>query len=138
MKSFDLEKLQSFTLSGEKISKEIFEALFNSSSPYHYHTQGSSSGFYSYNYNAFNHEPLSPDTSIVESSFYHQQTTTKLDEGSSLNVRNYELFKGAFETAVNCGKSIVNTEAIGSEYPFYENRFYQQTQHQQQNFNYNY
>lgn len=137
MKTFDLEKLQSFTLSGEKISKEIFDALFNSDTPpYHYHSQNSSSGFYSYNYNAFNHQPSSPDTSIVESSFYHQQATTKLDEGSSLNVRNYELFKGAFETAVICGKSEVNTETIGSEYPFYENRFYQQTQHQQQNYNY--
>lgn len=154
MKAFDLEKLQSFTLSGEKINKEIFDALFINPSPYHhYHTQNGSSGYYTYNYNAFNHQPSSsPESTAAVGSppFYsppppshHQHhhhelpLQTKLDieanhvhnnnnNNSSFNVRNYEIFKGAFETAANnCGKTAINPEVISSEYPFYENRFYQ-------------
>jgi hypothetical protein len=133
MKSFDLEKLQSLTLSGEKITKEMFEALFINPSPYHhYHTPSSVSGFYSFNFNP------QPVESAIEGSAFHYQQQHQQQQSSeedsivntSFNVRNYEIFKGAFETAVNCGKSM----EIGSEYPFYENRFYQQTA--QQNYNY--
>lgn len=143
MKSFDLEKLQSLTLSGEKITKEMFEALFINPSPYHHyhthhhHTPSSVSGFYSFN---FNHQPTTEtpiDGSIFHQQQLPQQEPSRIEEdavvSSSFNVRNYEIFKGAFETAVNCGKSLVNAE-IGSEFPFYENRFYQHTS--QQTYNY--
>lgn len=138
MKTFDLEKLQSLTLSGEKITKEMFDALFINPSAYNYHHHGQTnvSGFYSYN---FNHHPASTALaeSATSSSFYSscsQQLRGEDDSNSSnFNLRNYEIFKGAFETAVNCGKSTNAEVSFGGEYPFYENRFYQA---QQQNFNY--
>lgn len=147
MKSFDLEKLQSLTLSGEKITKEIFEALFINPSPYsyHHHSQTNVSGFYSSYFNGFSHHhhhhhQTASITSAVETTppFYsscNQQTRVEDDSDSSsnFNLRNYEIFKGAFETAVNCGKSTNAEVSIGSEYPFYENRFYQTPQ---QNYNY--
>lgn len=145
MKTFDLEKLQSLTLSGEKITKEIFEALFINPSPYtfnHHHSQTNVSGLYSYNFNALSHHPASTTTAPIEStapssSFYSassQQLRGEDDSNSSnFNLRNYEIFKGAFETAVNCGKSTNAEVTIGSEYPFYENRFYHA---QQQTYNY--
>lgn len=140
MKSFDLEKLQSLTLSGEKITKEIFEALFINPSPYsyHHHSQTNVSGFYSSYFNGFSHHQSSSVAPVETPSFYsscNQQTRVEDDSDSSsnFNFRNYEIFKGAFETAVNCGKPINAEVSIGSEYPFYENRFYQTPQ---QNYNY--
>lgn len=144
MKSFDLEKLQSLTLSGEKITKEIFEALFINPSPYsyHHHSQTTVSGFYTNYFNGFtsqyHHQASAPVETTPSSSFYSscsQQTRVDDDSDSSSNFnhRNYEIFKGAFETAVNCGKGANAEVTIGSEYPFYENRFYQTPQ---QNYNY--
>jgi hypothetical protein len=145
MKSFDLEKLQSLTLSGEKITKDIFEALFINPSPYGYHhSQTTVSGFYTSYFNGFtphhHHHQVSaaPAETTPSSSFYSscsQMTRVEDDSDSSgnFNLRNYEIFKGAFETAVNCGKSANAEVTIGSEYPFYENRFYQTPQ---QNYNY--
>lgn len=108
MKSFDLEKLQSLTLSGEKITKEIFEALFVHDSPYYIHNQPA--GMYQYNYMTPNHfeDPEIPAT-------YHS--------GENINMRNYEIFRGAFESAATCSKSAI-TE-LPNDYPYCENRPYQ-------------
>lgn len=114
LKTFDIEKLQSLTLSGEKLSKEVFEALFINPSPYyHSHTHSqNSSGYCNSEYNTHYEQ----SDSIV----MYQHHPAKTD---SINIRNYEIFKGAFDTAVNTGKSI-STE-LPNEYPYYENRFYQ-------------
>jgi hypothetical protein len=109
MKSFDLEKLQSLTLSGEKITKEIFEALFINDSPYYFTNQ--STGGYQYNYMTQN--PYE-DPGV---------TATYQRSGENINMRNYEIFRGAFESAASCSKSAI-TE-LPNDYQYCENRFYQ-------------
>ncbi|XP_070492040.1 basic helix-loop-helix neural transcription factor TAP [Chironomus tepperi] len=116
LKTFDIEKLQSLTLSGEKVTKELFEALFINPSPY---CSQDTSGYYaSYNYtNGFN----SSNFENVNSTGFYQQS--KVIDNNNINVKNYELFKGAFETAVHSGRTY-NTE-LTSDYPCYDNRYYQ-------------
>lgn len=106
MKSFDLEKLQSLTLSGEKITKEIFDALFINNSPY-YFSSPSSGAYYS-----------------APSTFEDPGIPSYQHRGEeNLNMRNYEIFRGAFESAASCSK-IAATE-IPNDYQYSENRFYQ-------------
>jgi predicted Zn-dependent protease len=128
LKSFDIEKLQSLTLSGEKINKEIFDALFINPSPYYQHQTTS---FFNNNNNNNNisgyssqSEYTDPSAAVILQQQYHshhhhhhQQQSKVID---NINVRNYEIFKGAFDSAVASGKS---TET--SEYSLYDNRFYQ-------------
>lgn len=118
MKAFDIEKLQSLTLSGEKMNKEIFEALFINPSPYYGSSQNTSGYFSPYNYTT----GFNSSYENCDSSGYYQQSKTSID--ATINVRNYEIFKGAFETAVNSGKTLT-TELTTSEYPYYDNRYYQ-------------
>lgn len=108
IKSFDLEKLQSLTLSGEKITKEIFDALFINNSPYYFSSP--SNGAYPFSYSAPNtfEDPGMPPYQRGE---------------ENLNMRNYEIFRGAFETAASCSKT-PSTE-IPNDHQFCENRFYQ-------------
>lgn len=117
MKSFDLEKLQSITLSGEKITKEIFEALFINQSPYCFSTQ--TSGIYPYSYAA----PAPYEDPLLPPPYKEEE---------NLNMRNYEIFRGAFETAANCSKSAM-TE-IPTDYQYCDNRFYQGQQNYFQSF----
>jgi Helix-loop-helix DNA-binding domain len=108
MKSFDLEKLQSLTLSGEKITKEIFEALFINDSPYYFANQQNS--MYPYNY-------------ATPAPFEDPGLPTYQRSGENVNMRNYEIFRGAFESAASCSKSAI-TE-LPNDYQYCENRFYQ-------------
>lgn len=110
MKTFDLEKLQSLTLSGEKITKEIFEALFVHQTPYYFANQPSSVCAYNYTTPTPYEEPgLPPYQQRIEESF---------------STKNYEIFRGAFETAASCSKSVLATETV-SDYQYCDNRFYQ-------------
>lgn len=110
MKAFDLEKLQSLTLSGEKITKEIFEALFVNESPYYYSTQ--TNGLVPFNYTApaaaFEDPPMAP---------------CQYTQSSSVDMKNFEIFRGAFDAAANCSRTA--TTEIAGDYQFYDNRFYQ-------------
>jgi hypothetical protein len=112
MKALDLEKLQSLTLSGEKITKEIFEALFINNSPYYFSNQ--QSAIYPYDVNT----PMPFEDSAVATSHQHPV-------GENFNMRNYEIFRGAFDAAANCGKIATTTTAIPNDYQYCENRFYQ-------------
>lgn len=105
------------TLSGEKVTKELFEALFINPSPYY---NQNNSGYYgSYNYTSgFN----SSNFENCDSTGLYQQSKVM---DNNINVRNYELFKGAFETAVNSGRTTFNTELTTCDYPCYDNRYYQ-------------
>ena len=89
--NFDLEKLQSLTLSGEKINKEIFDAMFVNPSPYFQSTGFSSFDFYNsmQQYHNLSMEP----------------TPAAVPDTSSFSQQNYEVFKGAFETAANSKNS---------------------------------
>lgn len=108
MKSFDLEKLQSLTLSGEKITKEIFDALFINNSPYYFSSP--TSGAYPFNYSA----PSFDDPGVTV--YQHRGE-------ENLNMRNYEIFRDAFETAASCNKIGATEKPI--DYQYCENRFYQ-------------
>lgn len=83
--NLDLEKLQSITLSGEQFTKELFEAVFVNPSPCQISSGFSSSDFYS---------SMSHYSSTI------QQTPAPMDD-ASFSKENYEIFKGAFETAIN-------------------------------------
>lgn len=83
--NLDLEKLQSITLSGERFTKELFEAVFVNPSPCSLNASFTPHDFYS----SMNHY----STSL-------QQANMPLDD-PSFSRENYEIFKGAFETAAN-------------------------------------
>lgn len=80
--NLDLEKLQSITLSGERITKELFEAMFINQ-----HTAHSTYGPCNY-YNGI-HPALHHSSPIIDD--------------PNFSRANYEIFKGAFETAAGRG-----------------------------------
>lgn len=88
--NLDLEKLQSITLSGEPFTKELFEAMFvNPTNPCQMNGF-SMCDFYSsiQSYHSMQHHP---DGSYPNRS-------------SSFSKQNYDIFRGAFETAMNNGE----------------------------------
>lgn len=105
MKAFDLEKLQSLTLSGEKLTKEIFDALFLNESPYYFPSQQT----VAYPFNCSVQPPI--------------DDPAEQKSGCNFNTRNYEIFRGAFETAANCNKG--SPTDIISDYQYCDSRFYQ-------------
>ena len=110
LKSFDLEKLQSLTLSGEKITKEIFDALFINQSPYCFSNQ---SVVYPLNYNS-SREFQNPGLAT----YHHRNEDT-------FNSKNYEIFRGAYENAANCSK-IAQSELSENGFQYFESRFCQE------------
>lgn len=89
MKSFDLEKLQSLTLSGEKITKEIFDAAFINNSPYYFANHPTD--IYSMNYS----HPMG----------YEESAMDQQRRGDGFNIRSYDIFREAFDTAASGNKS---------------------------------
>lgn len=94
--NFDLEKLQSLTLSGEKINKEIFDAMFVNPSPY-YQPSNAFSSYDFYNsmqqYHTLN---VDPNTSHV------------VEEDPHFSKQNYDMFRGAFESAATNSRNTQN------------------------------
>lgn len=87
--NLDLEKLQSITLSGERFTKEIFEAVFVNPPPSCQLTGSfTACDFYSsmQQYNALQQQQLQPPNLADDPAFSRQ---------------NYDMFKGAFESAMN-------------------------------------
>lgn len=83
--NLDLEKLQSITLSGERITKDLFEAMFINPGPTA-PTGFGSCDFYNQYSSSTGTAALPP---IIEDSTFKQ---------------NYELFKGAFDSAATRGQ----------------------------------
>lgn len=104
LKSFDLEKLQSLTLSGEKMTKDIFDALFTNQSHYYY---GNQSSVYQCNYNS--------NTNF--------ESTYLTEYQDSFNSKNYEIFRGAFENAASLSK--ISPPEIADSCHNSENRYFQ-------------
>lgn len=93
--NLDLEKLQSFTLSGERITKELFDALFVNPSPYPMHhnmphiAQTRPPGFTANDfYNSMRHY-----SSTMQPSAHQPLPNTYCEE-------KYNYFKGTFEAAL--------------------------------------
>lgn len=87
--NLDLEKLQSITLSGERFTKELFEAVFVNPPPSCQLTGSfSACDFYSsmHQYNALQQQQLQPPNLADDPAFSRQ---------------NYDMFKGAFESAMH-------------------------------------
>lgn len=86
--NLDLEKLQSITLSGERFTKEMFEAVFVNPSPCQMNSTFSTCDFYSsmHQYGITMEQPI-------------------LEENSTFSRQNYNLFKGTFEAALNSSSS---------------------------------
>lgn len=83
--NLDLEKLQSITLSGERFTKELYQAVFVNPSPCAINASFTPNDFYS---------------SMSQYSTSIQQANVSYDE-STFSRENYDVFKGAFDTAVN-------------------------------------
>uniref|UniRef100_A0A182SKY6 BHLH domain-containing protein n=1 Tax=Anopheles maculatus TaxID=74869 RepID=A0A182SKY6_9DIPT len=120
----DLEKLQSLTLSGERINKELFDAMFiNPPPPGHHWGMGgafTAGDFYS---------------SIQQYGAVVNGATTQPDVGQfpppardaqagQFSKQNYNLFRGAFDAAYNARSPPVNQSTYPTEYPHHH-------QHQQ-------
>ncbi|XP_055321633.1 basic helix-loop-helix neural transcription factor TAP [Sitodiplosis mosellana] len=87
--NLDLEKLQSITLSGEPFTKELFDAMFVH--PNTCQMNGfSSCDFYS---------SMQQYHTIQQ----QQQQPANYTNDPSFSKQNYEIFRGAFETAINQG-----------------------------------
>lgn len=84
--NLDLEKLQSITLSGERFTKEMFEAVFVNPSSCQLNSTFSTCDFYN---------------SMHQYGITVQQP--HIDDSSTFSRQNYELFKGTFEAALNSG-----------------------------------
>lgn len=87
--NLDLEKLQSITLSGERFTRELFEAVFVNPPPSCQLTGTfTTCDFYSsmQQYNALQQQQLQPPNLVDDPAFSRQ---------------NYDMFKGAFESAMN-------------------------------------
>lgn len=84
--NLDLEKLQSITLSGEPFTKELFDAMFV------HPTACEMNGFTACDFYSSMQQ-------------YHtmqqQQNQSTNHTNSTFNKQNYDIFRGAFETAVN-------------------------------------
>lgn len=97
--NLDLEKLQSITLSGERFTKEMFEAVFVNPSSCQLNSTFSTCDFYSsmHQYGITMQQPI-------------------LEENSTFSRQNYELFKGTFEAALNSGphSTTIHQNSYGS------------------------
>ncbi|GAB0099896.1 Basic helix-loop-helix neural transcription factor TAP [Sergentomyia squamirostris] len=89
--NFDLEKLQSVTLSGERVTKELFNALFiDNLSPYSFAT--ATPGFTSQDfYHSMQHYSVSLTTPYPP------------PEPPGFSKQNYDIFRSAFQTASRAG-----------------------------------
>uniref|UniRef100_A0A182IV72 Uncharacterized protein n=1 Tax=Anopheles atroparvus TaxID=41427 RepID=A0A182IV72_ANOAO len=115
---FDLEKLQSLTLSGERINKDLFNALFiNPTSTHHQHQH---------------HWGMGPQQAFTANDFYSsmQQYGTAMNGGDGncfmptataqpageFSKQNYNLFRGAFDMAYS-GRSPSSNPSYPTAYP---------------------
>uniref|UniRef100_A0A182LXM4 BHLH domain-containing protein n=1 Tax=Anopheles culicifacies TaxID=139723 RepID=A0A182LXM4_9DIPT len=108
----DLEKLQSLTLSGERINKELFDAMFiNPPPPGHHWGMGgafTAGDFYSsmQQYGTVVSGPSTGDAGF-------SQNTAQTGQFSK---QNYTLFRGAFDAAYNARSQPVNQPTYPAEY----------------------
>ncbi|XP_053665462.1 basic helix-loop-helix neural transcription factor TAP [Anopheles marshallii] len=108
----DLEKLQSLTLSGERINKELFDAMFINPPPpgQHWGMGGpfTAGEFYSsiQQYGAVVNGPSTADIAFP-------QATAATGQFSK---QNYNLFRGAFDAAYNARSPPVNQSTYPAEY----------------------
>lgn len=135
IQTIDLEKLQSLTLSGEKITKELFRAVFVHQTPLYFppppsqqlHHQPYNDSMYSSPTSSYS----GGDCGIINNGNGINSSSGSCVENNNFNVKNYELFRGTFETAANGGRSIMAatatvTDISSSEHhQFYDHRFYQ-------------
>lgn len=99
--NLDLEKLQSITLSGERFTKEMFEAVFVNPSSCQLNSTFSTCDFYS---------------SMHQYGITMQQPNA--EESSTFSRQNYELFKGTFEAALSSGvhSTTIHQNSYGSNF----------------------
>lgn len=88
--NLDLEKLQSLTLSGERITKELFDAMFVNPTP---HFMGMGPAF---SHCDFYNSMQQYNLSLEQQQLQHQQPQM---ETGNFSKQNYDIFRGAFETA---------------------------------------
>lgn len=138
----DMEKLQNFSLSGEKITKELFHLFLR-------HEPDS--------YGRYNHQPMYPNQHMPVMSNYedpryswnmigntdktsscaYNQGVSHIPQEQSLNYRNpefqqnYNLFRNAFETARNSGQT---TQSVVPYQPQQNISFDESSLHQDSSF----
>ncbi|XP_035787932.1 basic helix-loop-helix neural transcription factor TAP-like [Anopheles albimanus] len=96
---FDLEKLQSLTLSGERINKELFDAMFINPTTAHHWGTAMGSGFTPGDFYNSMQQYGAAMTPAVDGS-YGAGAGAGGGTGSFCK-QNYQLFRGAFDAATN-------------------------------------
>ncbi|XP_050094136.1 basic helix-loop-helix neural transcription factor TAP [Anopheles aquasalis] len=98
---FDLEKLQSLTLSGERINKELFDAMFINPTTAHHWGSAMGSGFTPGDfYNSMQQYGASMSPAVDGGSYGGGEASGGAG-GGSFCKQNYQLFRGAFDAATN-------------------------------------
>ncbi|KAL5291990.1 hypothetical protein ACFFRR_011019 [Megaselia abdita] len=139
--NLDLEKLQSFTLSGERITKELFDALFVNPSPYQMHNMP---------HLAHTRPPGFTANDFYSSMRHYSSTIQPPGNASAYSEEKYNYFKGTFEAALqkpsvppplqpNCRQLYPDgyTPAYSGSYTVYPHQQQQQSppqMHQQSSF----
>uniref|UniRef100_A0A182Y2T7 Uncharacterized protein n=1 Tax=Anopheles stephensi TaxID=30069 RepID=A0A182Y2T7_ANOST len=113
----DLEKLQSLTLSGERINKELFDAMFiNPPPPGHHWGMGgafTAGDFYS---SIQQYGAVVNGANNQTDGGQFPQTARDAPTGQ-FSKQNYNLFRGAFDAAYNARSPPVNQSTYPAEYP---------------------
>lgn len=110
---FDLEKLQSVTLSGEKITKELFDILFNDTTSYYrYQSNEVPNNCYDLMEGSEGIEKMQQP--LMEQHFSHE---------------NYNLFRGTFNEIVGKTKPCQTMEVYDYNTRHYQNLNYNYYQH---------
>lgn len=89
--NLDLEKLQSITLSGEPFTKELFDAMFV------HPTACEMNGFTACDF----YSSMQQYHTMQQQHQHQQQQPPTNHTNSTFNKQNYDIFRGAFETAMN-------------------------------------
>ncbi|XP_050074589.1 basic helix-loop-helix neural transcription factor TAP-like [Anopheles maculipalpis] len=124
----DLEKLQSLTLSGERINKELFDAMFINPPPAGHHW-GMGGAFTAGDfYNSIQQYGAVVNGTNNQTNGGQFPQTVREGETGPFSKQNYNLFRGAFDAAYNTRSPPVNQSTYPADYPHHHHHHHQQQQ----------
>uniref|UniRef100_A0A182QXZ0 BHLH domain-containing protein n=1 Tax=Anopheles farauti TaxID=69004 RepID=A0A182QXZ0_9DIPT len=110
----DLEKLQSLTLSGERINKELFDAMFiNPPPPGHHWGVGGMGSFTAGDFYSSIQQYGAVVNGAADSAFPASQCAS---QSVPFSKQNYSLFRGAFDAAYSTRSPVVNQTSFPPDY----------------------
>uniref|UniRef100_A0A182N8B2 BHLH domain-containing protein n=1 Tax=Anopheles dirus TaxID=7168 RepID=A0A182N8B2_9DIPT len=111
----DLEKLQSLTLSGERINKELFDAMFVNPPPpgHHWGVGGGVGSFTAGDFYSSIQQYGAVVNGAADGAF---PATQCAPPGGQFSKQNYNLFRGAFDAAYSTRSPVVNQTNFPPDY----------------------